>query len=76
MVMAVDSMLRRAGGAQAGIQPLHDQAPVGAACPAAGFAKGEAFACNGLNKQAPIPLGISPLPERQKEPRHPNEDAR
>jgi len=30
VVMAVDSMLRRANGAQAGIQRLHDQALVGA----------------------------------------------
>jgi hypothetical protein len=45
VVMAVDSMLRKANRAQAGIQRLHDQALVGAACPAVGFAKGEAFAC-------------------------------
>ena len=38
-------MLRRANRAQAGIQRLHDQALVGAACPAVGFAKEEAFAC-------------------------------
>ena len=31
--------------AQAGIQRLHDQALVGAACPAVGLAKEEAFAC-------------------------------
>jgi hypothetical protein len=44
-VMAVDPMLQRANGAQAGIRRLHDQALVGAACPAVGLAKEEAFAC-------------------------------